>query len=323
MKTEEKSENKDNDALIIRKYMQYLKLEKALAGNTQEAYMQDLEKLLNFLKAENIDFRKCTYENLQQFSAELHDIGIHARSQARIISGIHSFYRFLVLNNYIETDPSDLLETPKIGLHLPEVLTVEEIDRIIETVDMDKAEGQRNRAILETLYSCGLRVSELCNLKMSDLYFTEGFIKVEGKGSKQRIVPISQRAIKEIRYWLIDRQAWRIKPGYEDYVFLARWGKGISRIMIFHLIKELADKAGITKKISPHTFRHSFATHLLEGGANLRAIQAMLGHESITTTEIYTHIDRNRLRQEIIEHHPRNIKFRNEKNRRHQETEEV
>ena len=309
--------------MIIRRYVQYLKLEKALAGNTQEAYMQDLEKLLNFLKAENIDFRKCTYENLQQFSAELHDIGIHARSQARIISGIHSFYRFLVLNNYIETDPSELLETPKIGLHLPEVLTVEEIDRIIETVDMDKAEGQRNRAILETLYSCGLRVSELCNLKMSDLYFTEGFIKVEGKGSKQRIVPISQRAIKEIRYWLIDRQAWRIKPGYEDYVFLARWGKGISRIMIFHLIKELADKAGITKKISPHTFRHSFATHLLEGGANLRAIQAMLGHESITTTEIYTHIDRNRLRQEIIEHHPRNIKYRNEKNRRHQETEEV
>lgn len=323
MNTEEKSENKDNDALIIRRYVQYLKLEKALAGNTQEAYMQDLEKLLNFLKAENIDFRKCTYENLQQFSAELHDIGIHARSQARIISGIHSFYRFLVLNNYIETDPSELLETPKIGLHLPEVLTVEEIDRIIEAVDMDKAEGQRNRAILETLYSCGLRVSELCNLKMSDLYFTEGFIKVEGKGSKQRIVPISQRAIKEIRYWLIDRQAWRIKPGYEDYVFLARWGKGISRIMIFHLIKELADKAGITKKISPHTFRHSFATHLLEGGANLRAIQAMLGHESITTTEIYTHIDRNRLRQEIIEHHPRNIKYRNEKNRRHQETEEV
>lgn len=323
MNTEEKSENKDNDALIIRKYMQYLKLEKALAGNTQEAYMQDLEKLLNFLKAENIDFRKCTYENLQQFSAELHDIGIHARSQARIISGIHSFYRFLVLNNYIETDPSELLETPKIGLHLPEVLTVEEIDRIIETVDMDKAEGQRNRAILETLYSCGLRVSELCNLKMSDLYFTEGFVKVEGKGSKQRIVPISQRAIKEIRYWLIDRQAWRVKPGYEDYVFLARWGKGISRIMIFHLIKELADKAGITKKISPHTFRHSFATHLLEGGANLRAIQAMLGHESITTTEIYTHIDRDRLRQEIIEHHPRNIKYRNEKNRRHQKTEEV
>ena len=323
MKTEEKSENKDNDALIIRRYVQYLKLEKALAANTQEAYMQDLEKLLNFLKAENIDFRKCTYENLQQFSAELHDIGIHARSQARIISGIHSFYRFLLLNNYIETDPSELLETPKIGLHLPEVLTVEEIDRIIETVDMDKAEGQRNRAILETLYSCGLRVSELCNLKMSDLYFTEGFIKVEGKGSKQRIVPISQRAIKEIRYWLIDRQAWRIKPGYEDYVFLARWGKGISRIMIFHLIKELADKAGITKKISPHTFRHSFATHVLEGGANLRAIQAMLGHESITTTEIYTHIDRNRLRQEIIEHHPRNIKYRNEKNRRHQETEEV
>lgn len=322
MNTEEKNKNKENEALIIRKYVQYLKLEKSLAANTQEAYMQDLDKLLNFLKSEGIDILQCTYANLQQFSAGLHDIGIHPRSQARIISGIHSFYRFLLLNNYIETDPSELLEGPKIGLHLPEVLTVEEIDRIIEAVDMDKPEGQRNRAILETLYSCGLRVSELCNLKLSDLYFTEGFIKVEGKGSKQRIVPISSRAIKEIRYWLIDRQAWRIKPGYEDYVFLARWGKGISRIMIFHLIKELADRAGITKNISPHTFRHSFATHLLEGGANLKAIQAMLGHESITTTEIYTHIDRNMLRQEIIEHHPRNIKFRNEKKRLQEEQTE-
>lgn len=322
MNSKEKNENKGDDAQIIKKYVQYLKLEKSLAENTQEAYMLDLEKLLNFLKSENIGMLECTYANLQQFSADLHDIGIHPRSQARIISGIHSFYRFLLLNNYIETDPSELLEGPKIGLHLPEVLTVEEIDRIIEAVDMDKPEGQRNRAILETLYSCGLRVSELCNLKMSDLYFTEGFIKVEGKGSKQRIVPISQRAIKEIKYWLIDRQAWRIKPRCEDYVFLARWGKGISRIMIFHLIKELADKAGITKNISPHTFRHSFATHLLEGGANLRAIQAMLGHESITTTEIYTHIDRNMLRQEIIEHHPRNIKYRNEHNRLQQKENE-
>ena len=187
-----------------------------------------------------------------------------------------------------------------------------EIDTIISTIDLSKPEGQRNRAILETLYSCGLRVSELCTLKLSDLYFEEGFIKVTGKGNKQRLVPISPRAIKEIRYWLEDRKRWKIKPGFEDYVFLARWGNGISRIMIFHLIKEHAEQAGITKNISPHTFRHSFATHLLEGGANLRAIQCMLGHESIATTEIYTHIDRHMLRSEIIEHHPRNIKFRKE-----------
>ena len=211
-----------------------------------------------------------------------------------------------------ESDPSELLEGPKIGFKIPEVLTIEEIDRIISTVDMEKKEGQRNRAILETLYSCGLRVSELCNLKISDLYFEEGFIKVEGKGSKQRLVPISPRAIKEIKYWFADRNLGKIKKGYEDYVFLARWGNRISRIMVFHMIKELAEKAGITKNISPHTFRHSFATHLLEGGANLRAIQCMLGHESIATTEIYTHIDRNMLRSEIIEHHPRNIKYRKE-----------
>lgn len=217
-----------------------------------------------------------------------------------------------MIADYQEADPSELLEGPKIGFRLPEVLTVEEIDRIISTVDMEKKEGQRNRAILETLYSCGLRVSELCNLKISDLYFEEGFIKVEGKGGKQRLVPISPRAIKEIKYWFADRNLGKIKKGYEDYVFLARWGNNISRIMVFHMIKELAEKAGITKNISPHTFRHSFATHLLEGGANLRAIQCMLGHESIATTEIYTHIDRNRLRSEIIEHHPRNIKYRKE-----------
>ena len=207
------------------------------------------------------------------------------------------------------------MEGPKIGFRLPEVLTVEEIDAIIGAIDLSKPEGQRNRAILETLYSCGLRVSELCSLKLSDLYFDEGFIKVEGKGSKQRLVPISPRAIKEIKYWLADRGHGRIKPGFEDYVFLARWGKGISRIMVFHIIKELAQKSGITKNISPHTFRHSFATHLLEGGANLRAIQCMLGHESIATTEIYTHIDRQMLRSEIIEHHPRNILYRKSKNK--------
>ena len=313
MKTEEKSTNNERQALIIRKYQQYLKLEKALSANTLDAYLTDLNKLLCFLKTENIDMLAVTLDDLQRFAAGLHDIGIHPRSQARILSGIKSFFHFLVMADYREDDPSELLEGPKIGFKLPEVLTVEEIDTIISTVDMSKKEGQRNRAILETLYSCGLRVSELCNLKLSELYFDEGFIKVEGKGSKQRLVPISPRAIKEIKYWLLDRNLGKIKKGFEDYVFLARWGNSISRIMVFHLIKELAEKAGITKNISPHTFRHSFATHLLEGGANLRAIQCMLGHESISTTEIYTHIDRNMLRSEIIEHHPRNIKYRQEK----------
>lgn len=313
MKTEEKTGNKERLELIVRRYRQYLKLEKGLSDNTVNAYQSDLDKLLHFIESEGTDILAITLDDLQHFSAGLHDIGIHPRSQARILSGIKSFFHFLVLADYLEGDPSELLEGPKIGLKLPEVLTVEEIDSIISTVDMSKSEGQRNRAILETLYSCGLRVSELCSLKLSDLYFEEGFIKVIGKGNKQRLVPISQRAIKEIRYWLLDRNHWRIKPGYEDHVFLARWGKGISRIMVFHLIKELAEKAGVTKNISPHTFRHSFATHLLEGGANLRAIQCMLGHESIATTEIYTHIDRQMLRSEIIEHHPRNIKYREEK----------
>lgn len=313
MKLDEKTRNKEKEALIIRKYRQYLKLEKALSANTLDAYLTDLDKLLRFLNAEGIDMLEVTLDGLEHFAAGLHDIGIHPRSQARIISGVKSFFHFLVMADYRKDDPCELLEGPKIGFKLPEVLTVEEIDTIIATVDMSKKEGQRNRAILETLYSCGLRVSELCNLKLSELYFDEGFIKVEGKGSKQRLVPISPRAIKEIKYWLLDRNLGKIKKGFEDYVFLARWGNSISRIMVFHLIKELAEKAGITKNISPHTFRHSFATHLLEGGANLRAIQCMLGHESIATTEIYTHIDRNMLRSEIIEHHPRNIKYRKER----------
>lgn len=313
MKSEEKSINKEKQALIVRKYKQYLKLEKSLSPNTQDAYLTDLDKLLRFLEAEHIDLLGTTLEDLQRFAAGLHDIGIHPRSQARILSGVKSFFHFLVLADYLEGDPSELLEGPKIGFRLPEVLSVEEIDRIIDAIDLSTNEGQRNRAILETLYSCGLRVSELCNLKISDLYFDEGFIRVEGKGSKQRLVPISPRAVKEITYWLQQRNTeWRIKKDFEDYLFLARWGNGISRIMVFHLIKELAEKAGIAKSISPHTFRHSFATHLLEGGANLRAIQSMLGHESIATTEIYTHIDRNKLRSEIIEHHPRSIKYRRE-----------
>ena len=313
MEINEKNKKKEQQALIIRKYQQYLKLEKSLSKNTLDAYMTDLDKLLNFLQSENIEISDVCLDDLERFSAGLHDIGIHPRSQARIISGIKSFFHFLIMADYLEADPSELLEGPKIGLKLPEVLTVEEIDSIIAAIDLSKNEGQRNRAILETLYSCGLRVSELTNLKLSDLYFNEGFIKVEGKGSKQRLVPISPRAIKEIKLYFTDRNRGKIKKEYEDYVFLARWGKNISRIMVFHLIKELAQTAGITKNISPHTFRHSFATHLLEGGANLRAIQCMLGHESIATTEIYTHIDRNMLRSEIIEHHPRNIKYRQEK----------
>lgn len=298
--------------MIIRQYVQYLKLEKSLSPNTLDAYQTDLQKLLHFLKGENLTFSDVMLEHLQQFTAGLHDIGIHPRSQARILSGIKSFFHFLILADYRKDDPSELLEGPKIGFKLPEVLTVEEIDNIIAAIDLSKNEGQRNRAMLETLYSCGLRVSELCGLKLSDLYFDEGFIKVEGKGGKQRLVPISPRAIKEIKYWLLDRSRLPIKKGAEDFVFLARRGNPISRIMVFHIIKELAVEAGITKNISPHTFRHSFATHLLEGGANLRAIQCMLGHESIATTEIYTHIDRNMLRSEIIEHHPRNIKYREE-----------
>lgn len=302
MKSHEKNEK------IIIKYRQYLTLEKSLSDNTIQAYLTDLDKLFAYLTLENIHYADITLHDLEQFVAELHDIGIHPRSQARIISGIRSFYHYLLLEDYIAQDPTELLDAPQIGKHLPDVLTVEEIDRLIGSIDRSTREGQRNCAILETLYSCGLRVSELCNLKLSDLYLNEGFIKVEGKGNKQRLVPISPRAITELKNYFISRGEGLIKSEFEDFVFISRFGKNISRIMVFHIIKELASRIGLTKEISPHTFRHSFATHLLEGGANLRAIQCMLGHESIGTTEIYTHIDRSRLRQEIIEHHPRNKK---------------
>ena len=266
MEINEKKQKKEQQALIIRKYQQYLKLEKSLSPNTLEAYLTDLDKLLSFLTLEGIDILDVCLADLQRFAAGLHDIGIHPRSQARILSGIKSFFRFLIMADYLEADPSELLESPNIGLKLPEVLTVEEIDRIIATVDRSKAEGQRNRAILETLYSCGLRVSELVNLKLSDLYFDEGFIKVEGKGNKQRLIPISPRAINEIKLYFTDRNQIEVKSGHEDFVFISlRRGKRLSRIMIFHMIKELAQQASITKNISPHTFRHSFATHLLEG----------------------------------------------------------
>lgn len=291
---------------IITKYKQYLKLEKSLSKNTIMAYISDLEKLISYLEEENINILDVTTDNLENFSASLRDLGIHPRSQARILSGIRSFFNFLTLDDYISQDPTEFLESPQIGKHIPDILSVEEIDSLINSIDKSTKEGQRNCAILETLYSCGLRVSELCNLKISDLFLDEGFIKVEGKGSKQRLVPISQKATKEIRNYFSQRSDGLIKPGYEDFVFISRFGKNISRIMVFHIIKELSDQIGLKKSISPHTFRHSFATHLLEGGANLRAIQSMLGHECIGTTEIYTHIDKNKLRNEIISHHPRN-----------------
>ena len=302
--------SKENPDDILRKYKVYLKLEKSLSDNTVNAYLADIHKLYQFLADEQIHPLDVTLENLETFSATLRDLGIQPRSQARILSGIRSFYHYLILEDYLEADPSELLESPQVGLHLPEVLTIEEIDNLIESIDLSTKEGQRNRTILETLYSCGLRVSELCNLKISDLYLEEGFIKVEGKGNKQRLVPISPRAIRELQLYFIDRNQFSIKKDYEDYVFISKRGTNISRIMVFHIIKTLAEAIGLKKTISPHTFRHSFATHLLEGGANLRAIQCMLGHESIGTTEIYTHIDKSRLRSEIIEHHPRNKIFR-------------
>ena len=301
--------SKENPNDILSKYKVYLRLEKSLSDNTVSAYLADISKLFQFLKDEQIHPFDVTLDNLETFSANLRDLGIQPRSQARILSGIRSFYHYLILEDYLQADPSELLESPQIGLHLPEILILEEIDTLIESIDLSTNEGQRNRTILETLYSCGLRVSELCNLKLSDLYLEEGFIKVEGKGSKQRLIPISPRAIRELQLYFLDRNQISIKKDYEDYVFISKRGKNISRITVFHIIKTLAEAIGMKKTISPHTFRHSFATHLLEGGANLRAIQCMLGHESIGTTEIYTHIDKNRLRSEIIEHHPRNKIF--------------
>lgn len=290
---------------IIDKYKTWLRLEKSLSANSIDAYLTDLDKLTRFIENEGKEYTDITYQDLQQFVAQLRDIGIHPRSQARIISGIKSFYRFMLLDEYITVDPTELLESPKIGLKLPEVLTVNEINNILDSIDLSLPEGQRNRAMLEVLYSCGLRVSELITLRYSDVYFDEGFIRVEGKGSKQRLVPISDTAIREIKNYLLDRNLMVVKKGFEDILFLSRRGTALSRIMVFHIIKQQTEMAGVHKNVSPHTFRHSFATHLLEGGANLRAIQDMLGHEKITTTEIYTHIDRQFLRKEILEHHPR------------------
>jgi len=290
----------------IDKYTVWLRLEKGLSPNTIEAYLEDLNKLMQFIANEGLHILQISYADLQQFVAQLNDLGITPRSQARIISGIKSFYRFLLIEDYLRIDPTELLESPKIGMKLPEVLSVDEINRILDSVDLSTPTGQRNRAMLEVLYSCGLRVTELVRLRYPDIYFDEEFIRIEGKGRKQRLVPISQTAIHEIRNYLDDRCRITVQKGSEDILFLNQRGAGLSRVMVFHIIKAQAELAGIKKTISPHTFRHSFATHLLEGGANLRAIQLMLGHEKITTTELYTHIDREFLRKEIIAHHPRN-----------------
>lgn len=294
---------KDN---ILLKYKNFLQLERSMSENSVKAYLDDVNKLINFVANEQLDIQTLTLDHLEQFVAQLYDLGINARSVARIISGVKSFFGFMLLDGYIAKDPSELLETPKIGFKLPVVLSLEEIDRIISVIDLSCKEGERNKAILEILYGCGLRISELTNLKFSDLYLEEGFIKVEGKGGKQRLVPISHTAVKALNNYITERKQSDAQKGHEDIVFLSKRGTAISRIMVFHFVKQYAEAAGVKKNISPHTFRHSFATHLLEGGANIRAIQLMLGHEKITTTEIYTHIDRDYLRQEIIEHHPRN-----------------
>ncbi len=298
--------NKNSVSKIVQRYIRYLKLERNYSANTLEAYKDDLDKLLVFLRHRDKSCLDVTLDDLNEFVAVLHDIGISPRSQCRILSGLRSFYHFLVLDGYLDNDPTELLESPQTGEHLPEVLTVSEIDALEASIDLSKWEGQRNKAIIEVLFSCGLRVSELVTLRLSNIFFDEEFVRIIGKGNKERLVPISQRALHELGLWFVDRNLMRIKPGEEDYVFLNRRGAHLTRVMIFTMLKRQAKEAGIQKTISPHTLRHSFATSLLEGGADLRVIQALLGHESISTTEIYTHIDVSTLRQEILEHHPRN-----------------
>ena len=289
-------------------YRRYMRLERNFSPNTLDAYMHDIDKLLRFLASEGVEPQAAGLKDLQAFAASLHDIGVTPHSQCRILSGVRSFYRFLLIDGYVDADPSELLESPQVGDHLPEVLTTDEVDRLEQAVDLTKWEGQRNKAVIEVLFSCGLRVSELVTLRLSDLFLDEGFIRVIGKGRKERLVPISESAVRQLRLWFDDRCRMDIKPGEEDYVFLNRRGAHLTRTMILIIVKRLGAEAGIQKTISPHTLRHSFATALLEGGADLRAIQAMLGHESIGTTEIYTHIDTHELRREILEHHPRNMR---------------
>lgn len=301
--------SKKSSTEIVKNYMRYLKLERNFSVHTLAAYRHDLKYLLDYVKQNNMSVLEVRLPDLQHFSASVRDAGVGARTQARILSGIRSFYRFLVLDGFLKDDPTELLESPQVGLHLPEYLTVEEVDQLENAIDLSKWEGQRNKAIIEVLFSCGLRVSELVNLKLSDLYEEEKFVRVLGKGCKERLVPISSKALDELHYWYMDRNLMKIKPGEEDYVFLNRRGVHLTRTMILIMIKQYAIAAGITKTISPHTLRHSFATALLKGGADLRVIQAMLGHEDIGTTEVYTHLEDSDLRKAILEHHPRNIMY--------------
>lgn len=290
------------------KFLRYLKLQLNYSPNTIEAYQHDLGYLLDYCQENQIDPKDVKLEDLQHFAATIHERGVGPSTQARILSGIRTFYRFLVLDGIIKDNPTELLESPHLGEHFPVFLTTEEVDQLEASIDLSIREGQRNKAIIEVLFSCGLRVTELVNLKLSDLYLDEGYIRVLGKGNKERLVPISSRAIHELELWFYDRNLMNIKRGEEDYVFLNNRGAHLTRVMILTMVKRQAVKAGITKTISPHTLRHSFATALLKGGADLRSIQAMLGHESISTTEIYTHIDITTLREEIEQHHPRNIR---------------
>ena len=290
-------------------YQAYLKLQRGLSPNTLEGYSRDVDKLLAYLQSDGIDVTEVTLDVLENFVCTLQDVGIQPKSQARIISGIKSFFKFLRAEGYIDKNPSELLASPKLGLNLPDVLTIGEIDEMVAMIDMSTPEGIRNRAIIETLYGCGLRVSELVSLRLSQIFVDDEYVIVEGKGDKQRLVPISQQALECIASYITQvRSHLTVKRGCDDILFLNRRGGQLSRVMIFYIVKDLGQLAGIHKTVSPHTLRHSFATHLLEGGANLRAIQQMLGHESITTTEIYVHIDRSTLRQEILTHHPRNNK---------------
>ena len=286
----------------------YLKLERSLSANTVENYIRDIKKLEKFfttVTSTKKNWSEIKLENLQEFLAHIHDLGLSANSQSRIISSIKSFYKYLILENLMDTDPSELLESPKIGRKLPDTLSIEEINDLINAIDRSKPEGERNVAIIEVLYGCGLRVSELTEIQLSEIHWDEGFIRVIGKGNKQRLVPLGSVAKKHLKIYINEIRAHlKIKAEAEDIVFLNRRGGKLSRVMIFTIIKNLAELAGIQKSISPHTFRHSFATHLVEGGADLRAVQEMLGHESITTTEIYTHMDRSFLRQTILDYHP-------------------
>ncbi|MCQ2334234.1 MAG: tyrosine recombinase XerD [Paludibacteraceae bacterium] len=293
---------------IYKEYHTFLKLEKALSQNSVLAYEQDLQKLRSYMEACGINPIKATYDDLQEFVYSTFQSVSNTRTQSRILSGIHSFYKFLLYTHRIEQDPSELIEMPKRESHLPQVLSLEEIDAIIKAVDLSKPEGHRNVAIIEMLYGSGLRVSELVNLRLSNMYLDEEYMQVEGKGSKQRLVPISPSAKQQFLYWQQDRNYLQIQSGQEDYAFLNRRGHQLTRAMIFTMIRQLCATAGIQKTISPHTFRHSFATHLLQNGADLRVIQALLGHEDITTTEIYTHLEMSDLRKAILTCHPANRK---------------